>query len=146
MEAARVGNVDMVNYMRELGANNDFTILFGAIEANSRALIDDVLQRNPNMHINVLNEALEAAAAEGNEELIRLFIDFGADDVNTALERAAMSDAVNNVNTVRILVELYGADDLVTARDVALRAQQRHIVRLLDRYLRERENEQDEFE
>lgn len=140
-EAARVGNVDMVNYLRELGANDDAAILLGAVEANSRALVDDVLQRNPNMPIDILNEALDAAAAEGSEELIRLFIDSGADDVNTALERASMSDAINNVNIVRMLIELYGADELEPARELALRAQQRHIVRLLDRYLRERENE-----
>lgn len=145
-EAARVGNVDMVNYLRELGADNDAFILLGATESNNRVLIDDVLTRNPNIHVDILNEALDVAAAEGNEELIRLFIDAGADDINSALERASMSDAINNTNIVRILIEVYGADDLQGARDAAYRAQQRHIVRLLDRYIQERDNEEVEFE
>lgn len=112
--AARYGNMSIFKRMLDLGAKSDHWLLCLAVEGGNVEIVNLALNFRDH-DVCDLNEALSMAAEKGHVELVGRMIELGANDLDTAMAES------RNLDMVRLMMNYGANDYLGTAMRAAER-------------------------
>lgn len=100
--SARQGKEDMVKVFMDLGASKLQDAVYSAMMGNHIGIIDFITKKaTENKNPVNWNELLKSAVGDGIVDMAKLCIERGADDVNSALEKAL---TIERENIIELLV------------------------------------------
>ncbi len=120
--ACRLGDLFLVNYFVNMGANEYNDNLFVASMYNRGHIIERMIE----LGANDWDLAMDGAASGGNLDLVKYFVGKGATDFNYALMGAIYS---NNRDVIDYMIEM-GADDFQEAANQARVLQRDHLIEI----------------
>ena len=99
------GNIDLVKYLLDLGANihfdNELALRF-ALEEDLLDVAKFLIQQGANLDL-VKNRQLVAASAEGRLETVKFLVENGANEINQALDAARQNNRLEVINYLESL-------------------------------------------
>jgi len=115
--AAANGHDEIVQYMFDLGASNYNWTLWRAAAGGYFSIVDLIIELAGNIHPLDYNRAMEEAAEAGQLDMVDYMVELGADAYGLAFDAAA---SVGNVHVMEYLLEYVNQQNLNNALILAI--------------------------